>query len=349
MIPHKAIIDYIDWCVAQYALSSNDVIANHAPLYFDNSTFDLYTAFKTGAELHLVDDAINAIIPSLVKWIRNRGITTFFCVPSVLSMLLRSRRLKDDSFPELRHLICAGEVLPPNVLRIWMEKYPHVQFTNMYGPTEITVDCSYHVFTEPPVENARAVPIGKARSNMELFVRDECGNLSQDPGAHGELLVRGTSVAYGYLGEDKKTQECFIQNPRHDAFSDMLYCTGDLVEIAENGDFMFVGRTDDQIKYLGYRIELGEIEAALTAVHGIDEGVVVFNHAAETSEQAIGALVSSNTGLDPVQIAASLSDFLPPYMIPTIITVTSADFPQTSNGKYDRKAVSSLVFAQVEQ
>ncbi len=348
MIPHKAIIDYIDWCVDEYQLDSNDVIANHAPLYFDNSTFDLYTAFKTGAELHLVDDAVNAIIPSLVKWIRERRITTFFCVPSVLSMLLRSRRLKDDSFPELRHLICAGEVLPPDVLRIWMEKYPHIQFTNMYGPTEITVDCSFHVFTHAPEEGALAVPIGKARPNMELFVRDDHGNLSQNAGARGELLVRGTSVAYGYLGDDEKTRKSFVQNPQNSVFNDMLYCTGDLVEIAEDGNYVFVGRADDQIKYLGYRIELGEIEAALATVDGIDEGVVVFNHAAETSEQAIGALISSNVGLKQIDIVSQLNGQLPPYMVPTVIKLTTDDFPQTANGKYDRKAIKSLLFEQPE-
>jgi amino acid adenylation domain-containing protein len=349
MIPHKAIIDYIDWCVSEYGLNDNDVVANHAPLYFDNSTFDIYTAFKSGAQLHLVDDTVNAIIPSLVKWIRSRKITTFFCVPSVLSMLLRSRRLKPDSFPDLRHLICAGEVLPPDVLKVWMEMYPHIQFTNMYGPTEITVDCTFHVFNKPPKTGALAVPIGKARPNMELFVRLENGDLSQNIGARGELLVRGTSVAYGYLGDDEKTQQVFIQNPRNDVFSDILYCTGDLVEIDENGDLMFIGRSDDQIKYLGYRIELGEIEAALAAVDGIDEGVVVFNHAIETSEQAIGALVSSNSGLEPADIAASLNERLPSYMVPTVITLTDADFPQTPNGKYDRKAINSLVFEHPEE
>ena len=67
MIPHKAIIDYIDWCVETYALTDQDVISNHAPLYFDNSTFDLYTAFKTGATLHLIHDELNAVLPRLIK------------------------------------------------------------------------------------------------------------------------------------------------------------------------------------------------------------------------------------------------------------------------------------------
>jgi len=344
MIPHKAIIDYIDWCVVEYELTDDDVIANHAPLYFDNSTFDLYTAFKSGAELHLVDDAVNDFILALTKWIDEREISTFFCVPSVLSMLLRTRRLKSGDFSKLRHLICAGEVLAPEVLRSWMELYPHVQFTNMYGPTEITVDCSFHVIVAAPEVGELVVPIGRARPNMELFVRDDSGELCTNPGARGELLVRGTSVAYGYLGDAKKTEQVFIQNPLNRHFNDPLYCTGDLVEINDNNEFIFLGRADNQIKYLGYRIELGEIEAALGLLEGIDESIVVFNESPDASAQALGALINTNIELSVDEITASLRKKLPSYMVPSVILLSSNDFPRTANGKYDRRGIRSLVF-----
>lgn len=348
MIPHKAIIDYIEWCVAEYSLSNDDVIANHAPLYFDNSTFDLYTAFRVGAELNMVHDELNAVIPFLVKWIRERRITTFFCVPSVMSMLLRSRRLRKDSFPDLRHVIAAGEVLPVDVLRSWMELYPHIQFTNMYGPTEITVDCSFHVIREVPGEDVRSIPIGGPRPNMELFVRCDNGNLSQLPGDRGELLVRGTSVAYGYLGDAERTAAAFIQNPTNTLFHDQLYCTGDIVEIDASGDFIFLGRRDDQIKYLGYRIELGEIEAALNSLEELDEAVVIFNNAKKTEDSAIGAMIGGK-GADSESVRNRLRKKLPSYMVPSRILVRSGPFPMTPNGKYDRKAIKALVFAETAQ
>lgn len=344
MIPHKAIIDYIEWCVETYELTDQDVISNHAPLYFDNSTFDLYCAFKTGATLHLAHDELNALIPRLAQWISAREITTFFCVPSVLTMLLRSRRLKPDSFPKLRHLIAAGEVLPRDILAEWMEMYPHIQFTNMYGPTEITVDCSYHILREKPGKDLLSIPIGKARNNMELFVRTEAGELSQAIGAQGELLVRGTSVAYGYLGDAERTQKAFIQNPLNRFFHDPLYCTGDLVRIDDNGDYLFLGRADDQIKYLGYRIELGEIEASLVGIEGVHEGVVVFNNSSNEAEREIGALVSLHDGLDATTLRQALEKRLPAYMVPTRVKVTNEDFPRTPNGKYDRKATLKIVF-----
>ena len=345
MIPHKAIIDYTDWCVETYGLNSDDVLSNHAPLYFDNSTFDLYCAFKAGATLHLVHEELNAVLPRLVKWLSERAITTFFCVPSVLTLLLRSRRLKPDSFPRLRHVLAAGEVLPRDILAEWMTLYPQVQFTNMYGPTEITVDCSYHVLHQRPSPDMLSIPIGKARANMELFVRLGDGSLSQAVGAEGELLVRGTSVAYGYLGDAERTRKAFIQNPNNTLFHDPLYCTGDLVRIDENQDFLFLGRADDQIKFLGYRIELGEIEASLVGIAGVHEGVVVFKPGVEGGEGELGALVSLDEGFDLSALRTALQTRLPSYMVPTRLRVADGDFPRTPNGKYDRKATLALVFA----
>ncbi len=344
MIPHKAIIDYIDWCVDTYALTSDDVVSQHAPLYFDNSTFDIYCAFKTGATLHLVHDELNAVLPRLVKWLSEREITTFFCVPSVLTLLLRSRRLKPDSFPKLRHVLAAGEVLPRDILAEWMAIYPYIQFTNMYGPTEITVDCTYHIIHEQPGKDLLSIPIGKARNNMELFVRLPSGDLSQAIGAEGELLVRGTSVAYGYLGDAERTAKAFIQNPNNRFFHDPLYCTGDLVRIDEHADFLFLGRADDQIKFLGYRIELGEVEASLVGIDGVHEGVVVFKHGANGEEDELGALVSLNEGLDLSALRTALQARLPGYMVPTRFKVVATDFPRTPNGKYDRKQTLAMVF-----
>jgi len=346
MIPHQAIIDYIDWCVDFYGIDERDQVSNHAPLYFDNSTFDLYTAFKSGATLHLVPDELNSVLPRLIRWIDERAISVFFCVPSVLTLLIRSRRLKPDHFRSLRHLICAGEALPPENIRYLMQHYPHIQYTNMYGPTEITVDCSYHVIRELPDEDQLRIPIGKARPNMELFVRDEAGGLSREPGARGELLVRGLSVSYGYLGDERKTRDSFIQNPLNPLFHDPLYCTGDLVEIDANGDYHFLGRADDQIKYLGYRIELGEIESRLLALEPVRECVVVFDEGdGDARPPEIGALLSLD-GADIAWLQQQMKTLLPAYMIPTRLREQEGDFPRTANGKYDRKRIRPLVFGE---
>ena len=341
MIPHRAIVDYIDWCVEAFAITENDNVSNHAPLYFDNSTFDIYTAFASGATLHLVPEEMNQGVPRLVKWLREHGITVFFCVPSVLTLMAMSRRVKADSFPRLREVIFAGEVVQVDTLAAWMELFPDKRFTNMYGPTEITVDCSFQRVLSAP---DTPVPIGIPRRNMELFVRGDDGTLSQAPGAEGELLVRGTSVAYGYLGDEDRTRDAFIQNPLHNAYPDRLYCTGDLVRINAAGEYMFVGRADSQIKYLGHRIELGEIQARLVAMDAVSEGVVAFHQGESIADQAIGALVSVAEGTKREDVRNWLIENLPAYMVPSTIKVWDEDFPRTPNGKYDHKAVAAILF-----
>ncbi|EAR11168.1 amino acid adenylation domain-containing protein [Reinekea blandensis] len=343
MIPHRAIVDYIDWCVDNYGINADDQVANHAPLYFDNSTFDIYTAFKAGATLHLVPESLNAVLPRMIKWLNASQISVFFCVPSVLTMLLKSRRLKEDSFPALRHILAAGEALPPQVLREWMLLYPHITFTNMYGPTEITVDCSFHTFTEIPEVDCTSVPIGKPRHNMSLFVRTESGELLSEPGARGELLVRGNAVSYGYLNDPDKTSAVFIQNPNHNLYPDALYCTGDIVDIDADGNFHFIGRKDNQIKYLGYRIELGEIESRLLTNEKLSEVVVVFGQSITNGDDFIGALIKPTETLEQRELTSIMQTLLPPYMIPTVVRYCSDDMPRTPNGKYDRKQTLQLV------
>ncbi len=142
----------------------------------------------------------------------------------------------------------------------------------------------------------------------------------------------------------KRTQKVFIQNPLNRFFHDPLYCTGDLVRIDENADYLFLGRADDQIKFLGYRIELGEIEASLVGIEGVHEGVVVFNNSANESERELGAMVSLDDGFDLDALRLALQKRLPAYMVPTRFKIITDDFPRTPNGKYDRKQTLKKVF-----
>ncbi len=346
MISHGAIIDYIQWCISYYQLTHEDAISNHAPLYFDNSTFDIYTALFSGATLHLVDDGLNAVLPRLVKWLDERKITTFFCVPSVLTLLLKSRRLKPGTLKTLRHVIFAGEVVRPDVLAQWIALYPDKQFTNMYGPTEITVDCTYYSIDNETFDPSSPVPIGHARPNMELFVRLSDGDIVPATNCEGELVVRGTSVAHGYLSNPEKTSDVFIRHPHHPSSPERLYCTGDIVRADADGVLQFVGRTDSQIKLLGHRIELGEVEAVLANIEGVEECIVVFNRDADPDDQHLAALVITDIPLESLH--QSLKDQLPVYMVPARLLSVPKEpgMPQTSNGKYDRIEASKIAFGQ---
>jgi D-alanine--poly(phosphoribitol) ligase subunit 1 len=260
-----------------------------------------------------------------------------------MTILLKSGKLAPGCFPALRHVIAAGEVLPPEVVRQWMELFPHVRFANMYGPTEITVDCTYHAIRELPDPDATAIPIGKPRRNMEVLVLREDGTLADAPGSEGEIVVRGQSVAYGYLGDPERTAAAFVQNPRHALYHDPLYRTGDLGRIGADGSFWFIGRRDQQIKYMGNRIELGEVESVLLKVDGVMEGVVVFHDSPVVEEKCIGALVVLAPGASKEQVAAALQQRLPGYMVPRKIAV-AAEMPRTPNGKSDRRVALEQLF-----
>jgi len=342
MIPHGAIIDYIDWCVEVYGLSADDQIANHAPLYFDNSTFDIYTAMKTGATLHLVPESVNMMIPRLAGWLREEAISVFFCVPSVLAMLQQTRRLQADMLPAMKQILCAGEVLPVAVLRYWMTLFPHIRFTNMYGPTEITVDCSYHIIDAVPDAQQKSVPVGQPRANMEMYICTDEGVLSRQPGSSGELWVRGLSVACGYLGNPIKTAESFIQNPAHNNFTDLLYKTGDLAFIGEDNLFYYVGRKDSQIKHMGYRIELGEVEANALRLDYVEEAVAIYSCACDETASFIGMALKTSRPVEIRELRNALTTVLPKYMIPARFIFIEDAFPRTANGKYDRKAITAL-------
>jgi acyl-coenzyme A synthetase/AMP-(fatty) acid ligase len=179
---------------------------------------------------------------------------------------------------------------------------------------------------------------------MEVMLRLQDGSLTRARGATGEIVVRGKSVSYGYLKNPEKTRSAFIQNPLHSDFHDPIYLTGDLGKIDDQGCFIFLGRKDQQIKYMGNRIELGEIESALNRVPGVGEGVVVFNDAPELEKKCIGALVCLVGEATVEEVAASLKGSLPGYMVPRKFVVT-ADLPRTPNGKADRRAAFSMLFS----
>ncbi len=160
--------------------------------------------------------------------------------------------VRPNDFPDLKRLLWCGEVFPTASLAYWMEKLPHVQFTNLYGPTETTIASSYYTVPAAPSDKAAPIPIGIGCDGEELLVVDE--NLRWLPhGQIGELCIRGTGVSLGYWRDPKMTARAFVRNPAR-SDGDRLYRTGDLAKVGEDGLVYFLCRKDTQIKSRGYRI-----------------------------------------------------------------------------------------------
>lgn len=337
VISHRGIIDYIDWAKACYKFSEKDNIGNQAPFYFDNSTLDIYTCFATGARLTIIPEGTFSFPVKLVDFLRKKKITSIFWVPSVLSMIANTdslRSVKEDPL-FLRFVLFAGEVMPNKQLNYWRTALPNCLFSNLYGPTEITVDCTYFICNRE-FKDDEPLPIGIPCRNSDVFILDENDVLVNSPEKIGELCVRGSSIALGYWNNPEKTNLSFVQNPLQKNYPERIYRTGDLVYFNKQGELMYSGRKDNQIKHMGYRIELGEIETAATCVEGIKRSVVLYKQ----TDQHLVMFYESDEKLDLKYIRLQIAKNLPKYMIPHEY-IWKKIFPENMNGKIDRILLKS--------
>ncbi|MBQ1502253.1 MAG: AMP-binding protein, partial [Firmicutes bacterium] len=183
------------------------------------------------------------------------------------------------------------------------------------------------------IPDHEAIPIGRASEHMDLLVLGE-NDLPVQAGQIGELCGRGPSLAYGYYKEPEKTAAVFVQNPLNKEYPEKIYRTGDLVQINERGELVYVTRKDYQIKHMGHRIELGEIETAASSLEGIERACCVY-------DDAHAKIVLFYTGdADPDGIPKELRTLVPEYMIPNTIHPLKT-MPTNLNGKIDRTALKA--------
>lgn len=350
VITHANVIAFIEWAVRYFNLQPNDRLSGHPPLHFDLSFLDIFGAFAAGAELHLVPPDLNVLPNKLAEFIRASALTQWFSVPSVLNYMAKFDVVCRHDFPSLKRLLWCGEVMPTPVLIYLMQRLPHVQFTNLYGPTETTIASSYYTVPACPAHETAPIPIGRACDGEELLVLD--AQLRPVPlGQIGGLYVRGAGVSPGYWNDPERTQEAFRSMPASRDPSrgpsagpaDRIYKTGDLARIGQGGLLYFLGRADTQIKSRGYRIELGEIEAALHALGILQEVAVVAVPSDGFEGVTIGCAYVLRTGapITPAAIRQALSRYVPPYMLPARWLAFEA-LPKNANGKIDRRRLTEM-------
>ncbi len=334
ILSHRNAMSFVEWAVATVGVGADDRLSNHAPHHFDLSVFDIYAAFRAGASVVPVPKATAMFPTELTRWIGDQRITIWYSVPSALIRLLRRGSFAEAEFPSLRTVIFAGEVFPVKYLRGVMDCVPRAEFLNWYGPTETNV-CTHYRVPRPLDTSQASIPIGRACRNTEVFAVD-ADDRPIEVGEEGELVVRGPTVMLGYWGLSEKTARQMLQDPRHSAYRDELYRTGDVVRLEENGDYTFVGRRDHLVKSRGYRIELGEIEAVLYQHASIGEAAAIAIPDDEIGARLAAVLVSSEGGdLDESEVRAFCTARLPRYMVPERFVMRTT-LPRTSTGKIDR-------------
>jgi len=255
-------------------------------------------------------------------------------VPSVLNYVAAHDGLAGRPLPELRRVLSCGEALPTPALIHWMERLPHVRFTNLYGPTETTIASTFYDVREIPTEPRKPIPIGIPCTGEETVVLGKDGAACL-PDQVGELHIGGVGLSPGYWEDPAKTAEAFIDDPRRPG--SRLYRTGDLASVDAQGVLHFVGRADSQVKSRGYRIELGEIEAALQTLSELRESAVVAIPSGEFEGMALCCAYSARRGADTsdARLRKSLACLLPSYMLPAR-WLALEQLPKNANGKIDR-------------
>ena len=224
--------------------------------------------------------------------------------------------------------------MPIKHIKEWIKHLPTTMYVNVYGPSEITCNCTYYI-----LDNSREyekIPIGTAFDNEEVFLLDEKNNLITKEMETGEICVKGTALALGYYNDFIQTDKVFVQNPLNNKYIDLIYKTGDLGYFDKTGDLYFTGRKDFQIKHQGHRIELEEIEREMEKIENLQRACCVYDI---EKSKIYGFYIGD---IEKKELHNQLRIKLPIYMIPNILKQIDS-FPITKNGKIDRKKLINEV------
>ena len=322
-ISHRNARAFVDWFAEELHASPEDRFANHAPLTFDLSVFDVYAAFTAGASVHLVPYELSYAPTQLVDFLHQHEISIWYSVPSALALMIRGGGLLERPVPaDLRAVLFAGEPFAIDHVRR-LAGWTNARLMNLYGPTETNV-CTAHEVVPADLDRDRPVPIGTATCGDHVWAQRADGRIAA-PTEEGELLVDGPTVMLGYWG----------QVPHEGP-----YRTGDIVRVRTDGAFEYIGRRDHMVKVRGHRIELGEVEATLTAHQDVAEAVVVVSGADVNARLVAFVLPSAEQKPGVLSLKRHCAQRMPRYMqVDELVFVD--ELPRTRNGKADRAALTA--------
>lgn len=330
VLNHRSFIEFTEISLKTFEFTEHEVIGSLSPLVFDIYSFELCLLMAKGGTLIIIPEQLAAFPIKILEMLKSHKVSFIFWVPTIMVNIANMKLLDEVNLPDLRIVWFAGEVFPTKQFNYWKRRLGHVLFANLYGPIEITLDCTYFIVNRD-IPDDEPLPIGIPYKNTDILILNENDELIKE-GEEGELCVRGTSLAMGYYNDPEKTAAVFVQNPLNESYPELIYRTGDIVAKNSFGEIIFKGRKDSLIKHLGYRIELGEIEhVVVNTLKLVKNACVVY----QTSRKEITLFYESNVDISPVEFRKQISTVLPKYMIPTVYKRLD-EMPRNTNGKIDR-------------
>lgn len=329
MVEHRSVVNYIQHQTSFFKIDSTDRILQFSTFTFDAFAEQVFLALLNGARLYLITREIQLDPEALQQFIRQHGITHLHATPGYLKNLR-----PDGSYPELRRVVSGGEECNVHLAKLWINQ---CQFYNKYGPTETTISSLiYHYNGHWTGEN---LPLGKPVSNTTVYILDRNGHLLPE-GVPGELYIGGDGLARGYLHLHELTLEKFVPDTVTGVSGNRLYKTGDLVKMLPDGNILFLGRIDEQVKINGYRIEPGEVKNALESLSAVNQAAVLAIPDNSGGKKLVAYIVPA-IPFERTQLIADLKEKLPAYMIPAVI-MPIEHIPLTSNGKLNVKELPDV-------
>ena len=344
---HYSLMCYLDAVNEVLDLDSSDVLGNQSPLDYIAAIRDIYLPHMSGASTCVIPEKEFAMPSLLFESLRSWKITTLCWSAAGLEMAAKLGAFDLGVELSLKKVIFSGSVMSGKYLSIWQKNLPDTVFINQYGPTEATASCTYYIVNDIADEDT-SLPIGKAYKHYNVFLlnipEDEDSETHKNSEARvinteneiGEICISGPCLALGYYNNAEKSAESFIQNPTNHSFRELIYKTGDLARYDSEGNLLFLGRRDRQIKHLGHRIELDEIELAAMKINGIKECCAMYNSAKELLYLFYEGDASAK------DITLYFRANMPAFMVPRRIKQLET-LPKLPNGKKDMPAIRDLM------
>lgn len=335
---HRSVIEFIAHFAPLFQVTEEDVFGNQAPFDFDVSVKDIYSGLYTGAKVQIIPREYFSNPTQLMDYLCEKKTTVLIWAVSAMCFVSIMNALDYRTPETVRAVGFSGEVMPIKQLNVWKKYLPGVMYVNLYGPTEITCNCTYYVLNpEKEYGLEEVIPAGTAFENEKVFLLNE-ENQEVDPSdlsGEGEICVGGTCVALGYYRDPERTAAAFVQNPLNDRYPERIYRTGDIGRYDADGNLVYVSRKDFQIKHLGHRIELGEVEADTMARDGVSRACCIYDAKKKR-------LILFYTGeREKKDLEKELKEILPPFMVPNK-TIRLEEMPLNKNGKIDRHALEAI-------
>ena len=337
MQTHNNLINFV-YSFQQFldnTIEPQDHMLSVTNICFDVSIAEIFTPLLYGATLYLYKDLNYSNPYELAKYIVDQDITFSYFPPSMLPSIYEQLS-KFEQVP-LNKMLVGVEPIKASILQDYLRLNPNMKIVNGYGPSEATICCTMYRF-DKTISSDSITPIGSPIGNSKIFIYDKNEHLVPI-GDIGEIYVQGECVGNGYINSPEMTQERFDLKNR-------IYRTGDLAKWLPDGNILFVGRNDNQVKYRGYRIDLGEIEHSIKNIDSIKNCSVMLDTQNTENPVLVAFVVKKDfTDVNEQVIRETLSVSLPHYMIPNQFVFLDK-FPITPNGKIDKKALLRLVSAK---